>query len=105
MICHECGAHTIGLVKRGPLEVQLDPPRGSWRGINLGLSPREVSILHILTQRQRASHLSLLLVGVGEDVSHNSLKVGITHVCAKLPPEVRIESVRGWGYELIIKED
>lgn len=102
MICHACGASTPQRASRGPLTVQLDPPRATWRGLPLRLNKTHIAMLHMLCIRPELSHFGMQIVAAGADASAETAKVQITHLRKRLPEGVTIEAIFGWGYRLVV---
>jgi DNA-binding response OmpR family regulator len=104
-VCLACGAAQERRAARGPLATQLDPPGAWWHGRPLPpLSPRRLAILHLLCQRGAASHLAVQIAGAGADAGPEAAATQICMLRKLLPPGLRIASVHGWGYRLVVGE-
>ena len=103
--CPTCGAVRAQRCTRGPLTTQIGPPGVWWRGEPLALSPSQHAILHLLCQRGLADHFALGLVALGPDAKEHTIHVRLSQMRRRLPRELQIESIFGWGYRLVLPGD
>jgi len=104
--CPTCHRDIGRVATRGPLRVTVDPCEAYWRGLKLdGVTPAQARILYALAERGRASRMALEIAAVGEHSTSNALGVQICILRRRLPREVTIVAVTGWGYRLVLALD
>lgn len=104
MTCPLCGEAERTTVSRGPMLAKSDPPELFWHGKRVALSPGKIKIITTLLRFGRVSELVLLMM-IGEDAEAKTLTVHLSQIrkaFAMQGVEVKIESIRGWGYEIKI---
>jgi len=95
MICPSCGAPVQATVTRNGLVVHSDPPRVNYRGRRLDLTRKQAQVMEKLIRFDEASFE--VLEGDG---NRSKVRATIDQLRRRLPPDVRISSVYGWGYRL-----
>jgi DNA-binding response OmpR family regulator len=95
MICPSCGAPTESTITRHGLVVHSDPPRVNYRGRRLDLTRKQAQVMEKLIRFDEAPFE--VLEGEG---SRSMVRATIDQLRRRLPPDVRINSVYGWGYRL-----
>ena len=102
MTCPYCGAVEPERAERYGLIVQTEPPEVFWRGIRVnGIRPMEARLLMLLVRRGKVSNLALIML-LSPSATSQTLKVHISRIRERLKhTAVAVQSIRGWGYELV----
>ena len=94
--CPHCGAPRV---TAGRFVVEGDPRVITYDGVRLKLPPMRVKMLAHLIEHGDMSHEALQALLTPTAISRVDT-AHISYLRGALPPGVRIDSVRGWGYKL-----
>jgi DNA-binding response OmpR family regulator len=98
MACPHCGGTVAMAAQRQGLTIHTNPLRIEYKGKGLPLTPLHARTLATLIRFGKASHETL--EALTEEGTTDTVYVVISHLRKRLPADVRIATVWGWGYAL-----
>ena len=99
--CIKCGVYRSDQYRLGALILEDAPPAAFWRGRQLDLRPTHIAILIRLIRAPIAS-VPDLEHSVDRRMTNQSLRVQIRTLRMRLPSEIKIETVYGQGYSIVV---